>query len=173
MLSTTKRARRNAKPLLRANVVLMRDTIDTFAALCRELADWGIDEITFNQLGGIDRPEFYPAHRLRPTQVEKLADDLSRLRAELLKHGVLLRGATDYLNRIAASSRDHKLTPADCAPGKRFLFIDEAGVIAPCSHTPREYGVPVTEIHSVEDLAALPARFAERRRAHQIGRAHV
>jgi len=56
---------RTGSPLrLRANVVLMRRTLGTFEQLCRELAAWGIDEISLNQLGGNDRPEFYPAQRL-------------------------------------------------------------------------------------------------------------
>ena len=42
-----------------------------------------------------------------------------------------------------------------------------AGHLAVYAHTPREYGVPVTEIRSVEDLATLPAHFAEQRRAHR------
>ena len=49
------RQTRGRGPLLRVNVVLMRDTISGFERLSSELADWGIDEITFNQLGGDDR----------------------------------------------------------------------------------------------------------------------
>jgi len=48
---------------LRANVVLMRDNLTMFADLCEALAGWGFDEITFNQLGGRDRPAFSSAHR--------------------------------------------------------------------------------------------------------------
>src|SRR5205823_4127489 len=57
-LAKEKQARRGG-PLLRANVLLMRETIPGFEDLCFKLADWGIEEITFNQLGGNDRPEFY------------------------------------------------------------------------------------------------------------------
>ncbi len=60
-------------PRLRINTVLMRHTIAHFPALCREVARWGIDEITCNQLGGIERPEFYPANRLLPEQVSTLS----------------------------------------------------------------------------------------------------
>lgn len=49
-----------AGPLLRANVILMRGNVETFPALCLELARWGVEEITFNQLGGNDRPDFFP-----------------------------------------------------------------------------------------------------------------
>src|SRR5688572_15304270 len=63
LLAEAKRSRRRG-PRLRANVVLMRQTIDGFERLCRELAGWGIEEITFNQLGGRDRPDFFPPHRL-------------------------------------------------------------------------------------------------------------
>src|SRR5258708_23196571 len=40
---------------LRDNAVLMRQNVADFAALCAELAEWGITEITYNQLGGRDR----------------------------------------------------------------------------------------------------------------------
>lgn len=48
---------------LRANVVLMRQNLHAFPDRCDALADWGIDEITFNARGGRDRP--WPAHRRR------------------------------------------------------------------------------------------------------------
>src|SRR5204863_4965549 len=67
-------------PRLRANVVLMRQTIAAFEPLCLELADWGIEEITFNQLGGRDRPEFFPTHRLLPEQTACLQDFVPHLR---------------------------------------------------------------------------------------------
>src|SRR5262249_45728747 len=54
-LAEAKRAVRRG-PLLRANVVLMGQTISDFERLCIELARWGIEEITFNQLGGRERP---------------------------------------------------------------------------------------------------------------------
>ena len=36
---------------VRVNIVLMRDNIAGFAPLCRMLAGWGVDEISFNQAG--------------------------------------------------------------------------------------------------------------------------
>jgi MoaA/NifB/PqqE/SkfB family radical SAM enzyme len=165
-LAAHKRAR-GAGPLLRMNTVLMRDNANDFGALCRTAARWGIDEITFNQLGGNDRPAYFPANRLLPSQVETLATQMPALREELAQHGVVLRGSRNYLQRLAASSRGAKLAPLDCAPGSRFLWIDEAGVAAPCAHTPREYGVPVSELRSTDDLAMLPARFAALRRVRR------
>jgi hypothetical protein len=55
-------------PVLRANVLLMRNNIAGFEPLCVRLATWGIEEVTFNQLGGNDRPEFYPEHRSYPNK---------------------------------------------------------------------------------------------------------
>ena len=151
-------------PLLRANVVLMRDTIAGFATLCRDLSAWGIEEITFNQLGGVDRPEFFPANRLLPEQVQTFMARLPALRRELASLGVVLRGANSYLERIAASANGERLAPRDCAPGRDFLFIDEAGRIAPCARTPREYGVAVDSLDSPASLTALPGRFSHARR---------
>ena len=67
----------SAAPLkLRVNAVMMRRTVPHLEMLCRTLADWGVDEITFNQLGGRDRPAYFPANCLRP-------DDVAHLRAML------------------------------------------------------------------------------------------
>ena len=149
---------------LRANVVLMRDTIDDFELLCFELASWGIDEITVNQLGGVDRPEFYPDHRLRPVDAESLAGRLPALRTVLADRKVKLGGGSAYLRRILASSRDEALPVDDCGPGERFLFIDTEGQVAPCSFTADTLGVPMRELDSVEALLALPDRMREAKR---------
>jgi MoaA/NifB/PqqE/SkfB family radical SAM enzyme len=144
-------------------VLLMRETIADFEPLCTRLANWGIEEITFNQLGGNDRPEFYPAHRLLPQQAEALALKLPRLRHELMKLGVRLRGSEAYAQRIQATSRGERLGILDCHPGQRFLFINESGRVAPCSFTVSPFGVPAEEITSASDLCNLPLRFSELR----------
>lgn len=154
---------RGRGPILRANVVLMRQTVDAFPALCLELADWGIEAITFNQLGGRDRPEFFGAHRLLPEQVARLEVELPRLREKLVLKGVRLAGSDAYLRRIGASSRDEALTVEDCRPGERFLFINEMGVAAPCNFTVPDYGVPIGVLNSASALLALPGRFAVER----------
>lgn len=132
-------------PLLRANVVLMRQTVGELRALCQALARWGIEELTFNALGGRDRPEFYPDHALTPQQIASLAVELPLLRAELAAVGVQLRGGTDYLARMLATAEHRRLPVLDCAPGSRFVFVDEHGQAAPCSFTAGDagYGLPL------------------------------
>jgi MoaA/NifB/PqqE/SkfB family radical SAM enzyme len=155
-------------PKLRVNTVLMRTNLDEFEPLCLELASWGVEEITFNQLGGRDRPEFHPAHRLLPAQAEQLAGLLPALRERLAASGVRLVGSPEYLRRIAASARDERIPIADCHPGERFLFITERGVASPCSFTVDGYGVPLEEMDSAEALAGLSARFSEARRRQRL-----
>jgi MoaA/NifB/PqqE/SkfB family radical SAM enzyme len=150
-------------PILRANVLLMRETIADFEPLCLRLANWGIEEITFNQLGGNDRPEFYPAHRLLPEQVETLAGQLPGLRKHLMNIGIRLRGGDAYARRIRATSRGESLPIQDCHPGERFLFINESGCVAPCSFTALPFGIPAEKITSVSDLRHLPLEFARSR----------
>lgn len=145
---------------LRANVVLMRTNLAEFADLCVELGGWGIDEITFNQLGGRDRPEFFPMHGLRPQDVAALAGMLPKLRAELALRGVRLCGNETYVERLGASADGRALAGEGCAPGEEFLFIDERGRIAPCSFSVDDYGIDIASLQGVADLAALPARFA-------------
>jgi MoaA/NifB/PqqE/SkfB family radical SAM enzyme len=158
--------RRSASPLmLRANIVVMHDNVDQFAALCEELADWGFDEITFNQLGGRDRPEFSIEHRLRAQDVERLRNVLVSVRSELAKRKVKLCGGEAYLNRIAASARGNALSAERCAPDEPFVFIDEQGWLAPCHFTVSEYGVHVDGIQSPADLLSVLDSWARAKRA--------
>lgn len=143
---------------VRVNVVLMRDNIADFETLCRTVADWGVDEISFNQLGGRDRPEFFPSHRLRAGEVAFLADLLPRLRAELAQRGTVLAGGPAYLERIANTVSGRMLRVDDCRVAEQFLFVDEAGLIAPCSFTPGHFGISVDELRTPAELAALPGR---------------
>jgi MoaA/NifB/PqqE/SkfB family radical SAM enzyme len=155
---------RKSPLVLRANVVLMRRTIGEFPDLCHELASWGIREITCNQLGGADRPEFFPENRLLPEQVERLRGQWDDLRTSLAKAGARLLGGPAYLQRMAASSRDERMTAPECLPGQRFVFIDEAGTVAPCSFTAGDYGISLRELDSAEAWDALPQRFEEARK---------
>lgn len=148
---------------LRVNVVLMRSTLPHFADLCTMLADWGIDEITFNQLGGRDRPDFFPDQRLSSADAARLAGMIAPLRSGLAQRGVRLCASPDYLVRIAASSANASLAVADCRPGESFLFADEHGRIGPCSFTLDQYGVDLADIRTSADFAALPRRFRESR----------
>lgn len=162
-------AERGTAPLkLRANIVLMRETIAHFAGLCATLADWGVQEITFNQLGGRDRPDFFPAQRLRPADVAHLASLVPQLRQRLAARGVTLCGDARYLDRLRASASAESLAVDDCNPGRDFLFIDEHGVVAPCGFSGAAYGIPLAALRTVADLDALPARFAAARAARRL-----
>jgi radical SAM protein with 4Fe4S-binding SPASM domain len=144
---------------LRANIVLMRRNVKNFPALCRELARWGISEISFNQLGGRDRPEFYQAHRLTIADVHRLAAQLPEIRRHLADFGAILVGGENYLKRILASARNERNPVRDCGPGENFLFIDEKGRVSPCSFTSQDYGIDSRAIHTPTALAALSSRF--------------
>ena len=151
---------------LRANVVLMRQTLGDFGALCHRLADWGITTITFNQLGGRDRPEYYPAHRLRPEDVARLRADLPGLRMALAARGVTVLGAEPYVQRIVESARGQKLPISSCQVARDFLFIDEACRIAPCAFVGDHFEVRTQNIRSVSDLQALTSGLCAAQAAH-------
>jgi MoaA/NifB/PqqE/SkfB family radical SAM enzyme len=150
---------------LRANVVLMHDNLADFSRLCEELAGWGIDEITFNQLGGRDRPEFFPAHRLTPQDAQALAALVPPLQERLAARGVRLCASAAYLGRIEASAAGRPLAVPDCGPGARFLFVDERYRVAPCHFTADELGVPLAQLQSAQDILGLASRFARARAA--------
>lgn len=156
-------AERGGRVALRANVVVMHDNADDFALLCGELADWGFDEITFNQLGGRDRPEFFPDHRLRPDGARRFAALVPVLQQQLAVRGVRLCANSKYLERIEASASGRALPVPDCGPGQRFLFIDEENRVSPCHFTGDALGVPLAELTSANDLLRLHPRFAASR----------
>lgn len=150
---------------LRANIVLMHDNLPMFAELCEELADWGFDEITFNQLGGRDRPEFFPPHRLTPADATAFSALMPALQAKLALRAVRLCATSAYLQRIEASAGNRAITVPDCGPGEQFLFIDERQRISPCNFTSDELGVPLAGLLTGQDVLSLPLRFARARQA--------
>lgn len=158
----TARARSGQRLRLRANIVLMRSTLDEFAGLTRQLAAAGIDEISYNLLGGRDRPAFHARESVPPAVLNDWLARLAPLRRQLQQAGVQLIGNRDYESRLAAASRQQPWPVADCAPGEQFLFVDELGRVAPCAFTAGEYGVALGDI---DDLDQLAARFRRSRRA--------
>jgi len=160
-VSALRRAReaRGGGPRLRANVVLMRSTLPEFETLCTDLADWGVDEITFNQLGGRDRPEFFPAERLVTGDITDLRSYVERLKGALADRGVRLCAAPRYLDRLDAAAAGAPWLVDECGMGQDFLFIDETGRISPCSFSTAEYGAPAAGVLAAADLDLLPAQF--------------
>ena len=144
---------------LKANTVLMHQNLAQFPLLCDELANWGIREITFNQLGGRDRPEFYPGHRLTMDDIDRLADMLPCIRHALAARDVRIVGGERYLERFRMSAAGIPNGVSECGPGENFLFVDEQGRIAPCGFTNGDYAVSIDEIVTGLDIATLPFRF--------------
>lgn len=144
-------------PLLRINSILMRDTIDAFDSLCDLAAAWGVNEISFNPLGGRDRPAFFPAHQLDAVAFGRFRDRLPALRARMASRGVAVVGDDRYLDRIANTIGSVALPMLDCRPGERFLFIDIDGRIGPCHFTLDRHGLPAGHEFGRDDAAALPA----------------
>jgi MoaA/NifB/PqqE/SkfB family radical SAM enzyme len=160
------RARRGGGPRLRVNTVLVRETVDDLVALCRAVAGWGVDEVTFNPLGGNDRPAFFAEHRLTEAQARRIADQLPAWQAELAAIGLSLRGGAAYRARLLATARGERLAVADCRPGERTIFVDEQGRVAPCSFTGDAYALAADELaDGAGAIAALPARWRTARAA--------
>lgn len=144
-------------PVLRVNIVLMRDNIQRFDALCLALADAGVDEICFNALGGNDRPEFYPRHHLLPAQVCAFGERFADRRVALARRGVRLLGSPNYLARLSATAHGKSIAIADCEPGQRHVFINLDAHISPCSFTSAMYALQPENLQS-EVMGVHPAR---------------
>lgn len=165
---TQAKARRGRGPIVRVNTVLMLDNIGKFPDLCRALAALGVQELTFNRLGGRDRPEFFAAHQLRPEQLERFATELPALRRELSAQGLAIFGAHSYVERLLSLERGETFAVQNCEPGRRFLFVDEYGKIAPCSFTLASYGELAAEAAEPSgDFSDLPRRFLARQRSQR------
>jgi MoaA/NifB/PqqE/SkfB family radical SAM enzyme len=154
-------------PLVRVNTVLMRGNVGAFAELVERVAEAGAHELTFNALGGNDRPEFFAGERLRADDVALLEDALPGLRAAARARGLVLRGGDAYVARLGASAAGVPLAVSDCAPGDDFWFVEVDGTLAPCSFTTAAYGVPIAGLQTIADLDALPARLAAARAARR------
>lgn len=160
------KADRGRGPLLRVNTVLMSDNVRQFAELCRSLAELGVQQVTFNRLGGRDRPEFFAAHRLQPAELERFLAELPELRRELGARGLSILGTAAYCERLLSLERAEQVSVYDCEPGHRFLFIDEYGTVAPCSFTLESYGEPLSALPPAAWRSLdLPRRFLARQRA--------
>ncbi len=154
------KAGRGHGPLIRVNTIVMRDNIDQLESLCLELANWGVEELTFNALGGRDRPEFFPDHKLMPEHIDRLRRELPRLRRRMIERGLRICGSEAYVERLGSFVRGVPVPVAHCAPGQDFLFVDERGLVSPCSFTTTACSVPLASLHSPDDLRALPAQFS-------------
>lgn len=148
---------------LKANTILMRGNIHHFEELCSLLASLGIKELTFNQLGGVGRPEFYPKNRLLPEQVERFCTELPRIRTTFASRGLTISGSAGYLERIKATTAGRKLAIEDCNPGQSFLSINEMGTISPCDGTTEEYKIDSKEIQTPSDVQLITQTFRQMR----------
>lgn len=155
------RRRPGRGPRIAVNTVLMRDTVRQFGAMCRILAEWGVETLTFNSLGGRERPDFHATHRLTVDDVRWFCRILPRVRRETLGRGLEIRGSDRYLARMVASVSGVPVPVRGCSPGKRFLFVDQTPSLSPCGQIHETCRVPLDEIRDAEDIARLPARFAD------------
>jgi MoaA/NifB/PqqE/SkfB family radical SAM enzyme len=156
------RAQRQSTLAVRVNVVLMRSNLAQFADLCQKLSRWPLQVISFNGLGGRDRPEFYQQEQLLPNQIEQLAAMLPALRMQLAACGISLSGDQRYLQRLRHTASGWMLPVRDCQPGQQFLFIDERGRAAPCHFSIDDYGVNIRELRCAQDFDAMLQHFARR-----------
>lgn len=163
-----RKAQRGAGPLLRVNTILMRSNVENLEALCRELAAWGVEAVSFNTLGGVPGEAFYDQERLQPEHTAWLRSTLPGLRRRVASLGLTISGNDRYLERLDHAARAVAWPVADCHPGTRVLLVDEQGRAGPCDATTDGYGIPVNEIQSTDDLIQLPRRLAALRHRQRL-----
>lgn len=152
---------------IRINTVLMKNNFHLFHDLCIEVASWGVNEITFNQLGGRDRPEFYQDNRLSIEQVNTIPDIANDIQKSIGNAGAKLVFSESYFHRISASARGEKLPILDCKPGSYYMFVNAHGKISPCSFTTEEYGLDISSIQTMDIFEELHSAFHQTKAGKQ------
>lgn len=152
---------------IKVNTILMRENIEQFEEFCNLLADLGVDEVTFNQLGGYDRPEFFEDNRLQSWQIKKLIEKMPALKEKFSLKGLIIHGGEDYLQRIMLSTENQKISIEECNPGSWFWFINEYGYISPCSYTSYEYIYDIKEIIGPADINNAEEYFRQVRKSNR------
>ncbi len=154
----------NSNLKIKINTILLRENIGQFKEFCKLLVKIGVDELTFNQLGGYDRPEFYDDNRLLTEQVDEFIKVLSDIKNDFYNDGLIIHGSKDYLDRIVYSTDNKKISVDECNPGEWFWFINESGFISPCSYTSYEYKASINGIKTFEDIDRLQQYFEHMRK---------
>lgn len=158
----TIRTRRSptGRPRLRVNAVLGRSTAPRLPELLAAVADSGADELTFNALGGRDRPEYFAHERLRPADLDAVETALASARRS--RPRLAVRGGPRYLTRLRAAASARPTPVADCQPGRRFWFVEVDGRVGPCCFC-LDSGLTLSRLHDLADLDAVEARLSSAR----------
>ena len=149
---------------IKVNTILMRRNIGDFERFCEFLHGIGVDEVTFNRLGGYDRPEFFEDNRLLYAQSEAFARNLPKLKKKFMERGLLIHGSKKYMDRFMSAALDEANPIEECEPASWFWFINENGYISPCSYTTYEYKYELCKVKEAEDFGKVEAYFREQRR---------
>lgn len=154
---------RGSNLVIKVNTILLRNNIEYFEQFCQKILDLGVNELTFNQLGGFDRPEFYPENRFEKQQVDEFYTNFEKIKTKFLKSGLIIHGGESYEKRIKASTENQKIEISECHPGSWFWFINENGYISPCSYTTYEYMYDLKNIQNAADVENVEKAFRKDR----------
>lgn len=149
---------------IKVNTILMRRNIADFERFCEMLSGLGVDEVTFNRLGGYDRPEFFGDNRLLFDQSKVFAEQLPALKRRFAEKGLVIHGSAKYMERFMYAALDKPMPVEECNPGAWFWFVNENGFVSPCSYTSYEYKFPLSEVRCADDFDRAERFFRERRR---------
>ena len=152
---------------IKVNTILMRRNIAEFERFCDFLCGIGVDEITFNRLGGYDRPEFFGDNRLLYEQSEKFAKDLPALKQKFLTKGFIIHGSPKYMERFMSAALDEPNPIEECNPASWFWFVNENGYISPCSYTSYEYKYAIKDVCKCEDFDKVEEYFRKQRKCNR------
>jgi sulfatase maturation enzyme AslB (radical SAM superfamily) len=151
------RNQKQAPTKIRVNAILMRDNVKFVTDFIVQLDQIGVDEVTFNELGGIERPDFWEQHRLEPAHIQQLMPQLYHARPRYLK----VLANPKYLERLQASAESRKLPISNCRAISRLLFIDEHGRMGPCPFMAPSTGAHISSLQTPADLPCLESKFRQ------------
>lgn len=142
----------------------MRRNIADFERFCDFLVELGVDEVTFNRLGGYDRPEFFDDNRLLFEQSKEFSEKLPALKSAFAKKGLVIHGSKKYMERFMTAALDQSNPIEECDPASWFWFVNENGYISPCSYTTYEYKYALGDVKAVEDFDKVEQYFRKQRK---------
>jgi sulfatase maturation enzyme AslB (radical SAM superfamily) len=142
---------------IRINAILMRDNVQFVREFIALLDEIGVDEVTFNELGGIERPAFWSSHRLEPQHVDLFVQQLACAVPQRLR----IVAAPLYLERLRASAEGRKLAVTSCQAIGRFLFVNEQGLTGPCPFIVDRVGRSIATLRTAQDLFSLENDFSK------------
>jgi sulfatase maturation enzyme AslB (radical SAM superfamily) len=150
--------------IVAVNSIITRGVTEWIATFVAELAEAGVDEITFNCLQRDDNEDFY--NRYMPTMAEltEVEQAIHSLRSDWPR--IRLCGNADYWQVIKDRAAHRTIAVPDCTSLSKMLFLSADGKVSICPYVLNEFGFNMSDVVTPDQFrTGLQAMWAARRAA--------